>query len=205
MGRIEVTDDVINEQLLLTIQRVFSILLSVSWLLDCSSLWHTPALGHVRHGGHHCNIGWAGGEGVSLLPGQAAGSGEVGGGHTGLAQRGYWRISLVLIHWVLHWGHCVRIWLWLTRGYIRAASERRSWWFTSRTGDSTHSSARCSNVGLGGRYLGLVTGNVGVLETDATVGATVCMGRIVSTWFIMDTSQVCINRSIVFDLHWSVS
>ena len=135
------------------------------------------------------------------MPGQAAGPGEVGGGHAGLAAGGHGLALLDLLT-----SADLRLGVTEASGEVTAAADWRGGRLAAGTRDTRHSSrGRCCCCG-GGHSLVVVVavglleagagggGDVGVLEADPGVGAGVGVGRVVLP---IPGSQVRVYRAIV--------
>ena len=139
------------------------------------------------------------------MPGQAAGPGEVGGGHAGLAAGGHGLALLDLLT-----SGDLRLGVTEASGEVTAAADWRGGRLAAGTRDTRHSSrGRCCcccgggccsfavvvvAVGLLDARAGGGGGDVGVLEAHPGVGAGVGVGRVVLP---IPGSQVRVYRAIV--------
>ena len=138
------------------------------------------------------------------MPGQAAGPGEVGGCHAGLAARGHGLALLDLLT-----SADLRVGVTEASGEVTAAADWRGGRLAPGTRDARHSSrGRCCCCCSGGCCgfvvvvvaVGLLDagagagGDVGVLEAHPGVGAGVGVGRVVLP---IPGTQVRVYRAIV--------
>ena len=137
------------------------------------------------------------------MPGQAAGPGEVGGGHAGLAA-GCHRLALL----DLLTSADLRVGVTEASSEVTAAADWRGGRLAPGTRDARHSSrGRCCCCCGGGHSLAVVVavglldagaggggGDVGVLEAHPGVGAGVSVGRVVLP---IPGTQVRVYRAIV--------